>query len=71
MKLCPKCKSESDVKDTRDREHGYIWRRRKCKACGYRWGTIEISNSRYRRVQKTEKALMAVANMANSAMREE
>ena len=39
--MCPECKADSEVSETRERPYG-IRRRRKCKACGHRWSTVEI-----------------------------
>jgi transcriptional regulator NrdR family protein len=41
---CPACKERagSGVVDTRGTPDGWTWRRRKCKACGARWNTLEI-----------------------------
>lgn len=41
--LCPKCFSKSDVADSRHLEKdNIIRRRRQCKKCGNRFGTLEI-----------------------------
>ena len=41
--LCPKCSSKSDVADSRHlKEDNIIRRRRHCKKCGERFGTLEI-----------------------------
>ena len=41
--LCPKCSSKSDVADSRHLEKdNIIRRRRQCKKCGNRFGTLEI-----------------------------
>ena len=39
---CPKCKTEKTyVKEKRDRQDGTVYRRRRCKICGYRFSTTE------------------------------
>lgn len=44
---CPFCRSDSRVKDTRDKADMGIRRRRKCISCGNQWTTFEtISLSR-------------------------
>jgi transcriptional repressor NrdR len=38
---CPKCKSKTDVIDSRINPEKKIRRRRKCEKCGYRFSTVE------------------------------
>jgi hypothetical protein len=40
---CPECGNEALVKDSREND-GDIIRRRECKACGYRFNTVESFN---------------------------
>ena len=40
--ICPKCgSSQNHCVDSRGR-NGSVWRRRECKACRYRFNTVEI-----------------------------
>lgn len=57
--LCPKCKSESKVIDSRDRGDR-VRRRRQClvKKCNHRWTTYEIEIP-----AGTEEALVAAESM--------
>ena len=49
---CPKCKSENVYcKDSR-KDADNIKRRKHCADCGYRFGTIEITTSALRELQK-------------------
>jgi transcriptional regulator NrdR family protein len=41
---CEKCRTESEVYDTRKTPLG-VHRRRKCPACGLRWTTLEIKDA--------------------------
>ena len=46
---CSNCGSgKSRVVDSRgEREHGRIYRRRRCLACGHRWATFELPVEAY------------------------
>lgn len=38
--ICPKCQGKTLVCDSREREDR-VWRRRKCKECGFHFETFE------------------------------
>ncbi|CAB4121318.1 hypothetical protein UFOVP13_19 [uncultured Caudovirales phage] len=42
--LCPKCHAPENrlLRLTQHKKHNYLRRRRVCKACEYRWNTLEI-----------------------------
>ncbi|WP_371817440.1 hypothetical protein [Polynucleobacter sp. AP-Nino-20-G2] len=42
--LCPKCHAPENrlLRLTQHKQHNYLRRRRVCKACEYRWNTLEI-----------------------------
>lgn len=40
--LCPLCRSESSVRESRVLEEFWMRRRRCCTACDYRWTTLEV-----------------------------
>lgn len=42
--LCPKCKSETTVYNSRPKPNGTTKRSRECLHCGYRFKTIETYN---------------------------
>jgi transcriptional regulator NrdR family protein len=43
MTSCPKCKSDSEVIDSRYRAKlKTTYRRRRCLECGHRWSTAEV-----------------------------
>lgn len=42
MSLCPECRSESRVIDTRLDSRGWRWRRRVCNGCNERFNTYEL-----------------------------
>ncbi len=67
MKYCPKCGSESDMKDSRPREGNVLARRRHCVKCGERWGTIEVSLSRFRRLERLEASFGSIRQQINEA----
>lgn len=39
--LCPKCQEKTNALETRDRDH-FIYRRRKCCGCDFRFSTQEL-----------------------------
>jgi transcriptional regulator NrdR family protein len=39
---CPKCQSDTEVIDSRQRDDGPYYRRRKCASCGHRFSTLEV-----------------------------
>ena len=41
-RMCPVCDAGSIVYDTREQPDGSIIRKRRCKACGVRFMTMEI-----------------------------
>jgi transcriptional regulator NrdR family protein len=45
MQNCPKCKSRTDVYDSRLSEDNVLRRKRLCKACGFRYATIEVMDT--------------------------
>jgi len=64
--LCPKCGGDSGVFDSRRRADGNIVRRRECKACEWRWSTIEIHLGQFRRVERAEAMRAQMQAMAAS-----
>jgi transcriptional regulator NrdR family protein len=44
MTVCIKCGLwHTKVLQTRKRlDDGWVWRERRCDACGHRWGTLEV-----------------------------
>jgi transcriptional regulator NrdR family protein len=46
---CPECAQKSAVIDT-GKKVNYVRRRRKCKACGHRWTTREITVEEFDRL---------------------
>lgn len=57
MLLCPKCQGQHlSVVDSRNRkDNEYVYRRRKCKDCGYRFPTVEIVDEQYADFQKLQQ----------------
>lgn len=45
VKTCYDCGSNTKVVDSRERELGQLYRRRKCLKCGFTFSTIEIDCS--------------------------
>lgn len=45
MQNCPKCKSRTDVYDSRLSEDNILRRKRLCKTCSFRYATIEIMDT--------------------------
>lgn len=39
---CPKCRKRTDVYDSRISQLGQLRRKRSCRACGWRFATIEV-----------------------------
>lgn len=42
IRICPKCKAESVVMDSRVSPTGFVIRRRVCQNCNIRWTSAEI-----------------------------
>ena len=42
---CPKCKVRTDVYDSRINPLGQLRRKRSCHACGWRFATIEVTDT--------------------------
>jgi len=40
--MCAECGATSHVLETRMDERNWVWRRRECLSCNYRWKTYEI-----------------------------
>ena len=59
---CPRCKSESEVLETRDGK-----RRRAClnRTCRHRWSTVEVSLSELQQMRADTIRLIRVRNMIN------
>jgi transcriptional regulator NrdR family protein len=59
---CPRCKSESEVLETRDGK-----RRRAClnSACRHRWSTVEVSLQELQQMRADSIRLILVRNMIN------
>jgi transcriptional regulator NrdR family protein len=59
--LCPKCRSKTDVYDTRVQENGDVRRRRACLSCGHRFASLETLNheqplgKKHKNINKPEK----------------
>lgn len=55
---CPKCRGETDCRDTRTlkRKPG-VRRRRECKACGEKFSTVEINLEDLHMFQQVSKNL--------------
>jgi hypothetical protein len=51
---CPECGGRTDVYDSRLNTQKLIRRRRECRACGFRFATIEIANE-YQPLGRKEK----------------
>lgn len=49
---CPRCQSDTSVKDSRPTEENTIRRRRVCDGCGYRFNTYEMTKNFARNRQK-------------------
>ena len=49
---CEKCGGVVYVVETGSRDHVLVWRRRKCRECGDRFSTYEISVEDYSRMKK-------------------
>ena len=62
MRVCPKCKSESKVVNTR-LSGSLVWRRRVCNKCGKTWSTYEI--------EATQFAYMGLITLKFDNLREE
>lgn len=43
---CPKCKANALVKDSRPGQ-GYVYRRRRCESCDFRFSTVELPRDTY------------------------
>jgi transcriptional regulator NrdR family protein len=52
---CPKCKSKTDVIDSRINPEKKIRRRRKCEKCGYRFSTVESIKIRAKKPEIPKK----------------
>ena len=68
VKDCYDCGGETQVVDSRLHSSGYLYRRRRCKECGFSFSTIEIEDSmsqvsnlqeEIRQLQKENAALKA------------
>ena len=56
VKQCPDCGEGTLVYDTRVTEVApMLWRRRKCKVCGFRFSTIEIFEEDYEDLKQIEE----------------
>lgn len=56
VRYCNKCGSPTTVKDSRDRDDGYIRRRRECSNCNAeKFSTIEIPLEVFQRLQERNK----------------
>ena len=54
---CPKCgSSQNHCVDSRGR-NGSVWRRRECKACRYRFNTVEILEDDFKGMRTREDLL--------------
>lgn len=42
MTICKKCGGSGYVYQSRKKENGSVYRRRKCQLCGNKWTTIEL-----------------------------
>ena len=51
---CPKCSSETVVRDTSVREDSVI-RKRKCKVCGYHFKTVEVDEDYFLKITERRK----------------
>lgn len=40
-RMCPRCGSDSAVYETREQPDGSVFRRRRCRACGAKFETVE------------------------------
>ena len=50
---CPQCGGETTVFDSRKMCES-VWRRRKCRECGYRFSTTEIETDLLNKLTKKE-----------------
>lgn len=71
--ICPKCKHPKSMivftKDATQRASKTTYRRRKCKACGQTWGTVEAPLSKYSDLTiKKEEAEIQAARIAQLAL---
>lgn len=67
---CPACHSEerSEVVDSRPSDD-HIDRRRKCKQCGHRWGTIERTSIITQREQIITQMVKQIMDLDNRGKR--
>ncbi len=59
MMGCPKCCGETQVVDSRERDDGSVWRRRRCKSCGHLFHTSEtvVPHKRKKRGETDEQGI--------------
>jgi len=63
MRLCSECNSDSDVTDSRPRESGMVYRRRKCVKCEHRWSTMEVSMAQFEAFNDLDEAKAEVIKL--------